>query len=60
MRYIIHFAYLDPGTGSMIIQAVIGVVAGVSLFGRKAIGEMRAKLSRTHEVSKKAIVSEKK
>ena len=26
------FAYLDPGTGSMIIQAVIGAIAGIALF----------------------------
>lgn len=27
-------AYLDPGTGSMILQIVIGGVAGVALAGR--------------------------
>lgn len=26
------FGYLDPGTGSMIIQAVIGAIAGIALF----------------------------
>ena len=25
------FAYLDPGTGSILIQALIGVVAGVAV-----------------------------
>jgi len=33
-----YFAYLDPGTGSIVIQALIGVTAGVALFGRKTIG----------------------
>lgn len=38
MHIFTHFAYLDPGTGSIIIQSVIGVGAGVALFGRRAIG----------------------
>jgi hypothetical protein len=29
------FAYLDPGTGSMLIQTVIGAVAGAAYIGRK-------------------------
>lgn len=29
------FAYLDPGTGSIIVQSTIGVVAGVAVFGRR-------------------------
>jgi hypothetical protein len=28
-------AYLDPGTGSIIAQSVIGVLAGIGLFGRR-------------------------
>jgi hypothetical protein len=32
------FGYLDAGTGSVVIQSVIGIVAGVGVFGRKAIG----------------------
>lgn len=39
----INFAYLDPGTGSLIIQSLIGVVAGVSVFGRNAIRTVSAK-----------------
>jgi len=35
------FAYLDPGTGSMIVQAIIGVVVGalivLKLYWRKFI-----------------------
>ncbi|MEK7471780.1 MAG: hypothetical protein AAB624_00885 [Patescibacteria group bacterium] len=37
------FAYLDPGTGSIVIQALIGITAGVALFGRKTIGALVAK-----------------
>lgn len=33
------FAYLDPATGSLFIQSIIGVVAGIGIFGRRAIGE---------------------
>jgi len=32
-----QFGYLDPGTGSIIIQAVVGVTAGIAVFGRKVI-----------------------
>ena len=27
-------AYLDPGTGSMVLQAIIGAIAGFALVGR--------------------------
>jgi hypothetical protein len=32
-----QFGYLDPGTGSIVIQAVVGVVAGVTVFARRRI-----------------------
>lgn len=32
-----QLGYLDPGTGSVVIQAVVGVVAGVSFFTRRRI-----------------------
>lgn len=38
------FAYLDPGTGSIVIQALIGITAGVALFGRKTIGLLVTKV----------------
>lgn len=41
---LINFGYLDPGTGSMIIQAIIGVVAGVAVFGRRVIGAIVLKI----------------
>jgi hypothetical protein len=31
------FAYLDPGTGSLLVQSVIGAVVGVGIFGRRII-----------------------
>jgi hypothetical protein len=37
MQLLTHFAYLDPGTGSLLIQSVIGAVAGIGIFGRRAI-----------------------
>jgi hypothetical protein len=27
----IHFAYLDPGTGTLIVQAILGGTAGVAV-----------------------------
>ena len=54
MTHLIRFAYLDAGTGSMVIQSLIGIVAGVALFGRKAIASlrMRGKNKKTVETKK--------
>ena len=41
MRLIALFGYLDPGTGSIVIQSVVGVVAGVGLFGRRMLGSLK-------------------
>jgi hypothetical protein len=38
----VTLAYLDPASGSMILSAVVGGVAGVGVFAKQA----RAKLSR--------------
>lgn len=38
MHLLFHFAYIDPATGSLIIQSIIGAVAGIGVFGRRAIG----------------------
>lgn len=43
---VIHFAYLDPGTGSLIIQAIIGAIAGVALFGRRAIKAVGSRIKK--------------
>jgi hypothetical protein len=38
------FAYIDPGTGSIVIQSVIGVIAGVAVFGRRVIAGLAQKV----------------
>jgi hypothetical protein len=45
MHVLTQFAYLDAGTGSLIIQAVIGAVAAVGVFGRRFIGNIKNKLT---------------
>ncbi len=37
---IFHFAYLDPGTGSILIQGLIGGFLGVVYIGRKYIARL--------------------
>lgn len=41
-----HFAYLDPGTGSIVLQAVIGVILGAIVFFRnffiRLLGKVRS------------------
>jgi hypothetical protein len=39
-----HFAYLDAGTGSLIVQSIIGAVAGVAVFGRRMITKVTMKI----------------
>lgn len=34
MNNIISFAYLDPGTGSMLLQALVGGFAGFIVFSK--------------------------
>ena len=36
-------AYLDPGTGSLIIQSLIGLIAGVAVFGRNLVHNVASK-----------------
>lgn len=43
MQFIINFAYIDPGTGSLIIQSLIGAVAGIAVFGRRALLSIKMK-----------------
>jgi hypothetical protein len=46
------FAYLDPGTGSMILQAILGGVAGVIIAGKLYWGRFREWISRlTHRTA---------
>lgn len=44
MEHLFRFAYLDPGTGSMVIQSLIGIAAGIALFGRRALNAVRSRL----------------
>jgi hypothetical protein len=37
-------AYLDPGTGSIILQAIVGAVAGVLVFGRTYLHRLKVRL----------------
>lgn len=43
------FAYLDPGTGTIIVQAVLGGVAGVAVLFKTVGGRFRKK-SKTEDV----------
>lgn len=44
MRFVSFFAYLDPGTGSVVVQSLIGIAAGVGLFGRKVFSGISHKV----------------
>jgi hypothetical protein len=39
-----HFAYIDPGAGSMLVQAVIAAVVSVPFFFRRNIGGLVRRL----------------
>jgi hypothetical protein len=45
MHHVLYFAYLDPGTGSLIIQSLIGAIAGIAVFGRKIFYSIKLKLT---------------
>ncbi len=38
-----HFAYLDPGTGSLIVQALVGGTAGVAVLFKTKRSRMARK-----------------
>jgi len=40
------YAYLDPGTGSMLLQAILGGVAGVVIAGRLYWGKVKEWINR--------------
>lgn len=44
MHVITHLAYIDTGTGSLVIQSIVGVAAGVGVFGRRAISNFGHKV----------------
>lgn len=45
--FVTFLGYLDPATGSIIIQAVVGAVAGIAIFGRRLIGNVVSKIRST-------------
>ncbi len=53
------FAYLDAGTGSVVIQSVIGIVAGVGVFGRKVFSGVGHKVKGVFQRSETSKSSEK-
>lgn len=54
-----YFAYLDAGTGSLIIQSLVGVVAGVAVFGRRTISGAVHKVKSVFKHEDKASKTEK-
>lgn len=45
------FAYLDPATGSIIVQAVIGAVAGGLLYAKLFMNKVRGLFSRKSDAA---------
>lgn len=45
------FAYIDPGSGSLIIQAVIATIVAVPFFFRQQIGRILRAARRGHDES---------
>jgi len=44
-------AYLDPATGSIILQATIGAVAGATLFFRTSLYRVKSFFTRSRKAS---------
>lgn len=40
------YAYIDPATGSIVLQATIGAIAGTTLFFRTSLDRIKAIFSR--------------
>ena len=54
MHSLNYFAYLDAGTGSLIIQSLIGLAAGVAVFGRRFIANATLKVKSVFKRDSKA------
>jgi hypothetical protein len=39
-----HFAYIDPGAGSMLVQAIIAAVVSVPFFFRRSLATLVQRL----------------
>jgi hypothetical protein len=44
-----HFAYIDPGAGSMIIQAVIAAIVSVPFFFRRSLASVLRRMRGTRD-----------
>lgn len=51
--FLLKFAYLDPNTGSIIIQFMVGLIAGIALFGRRAFSIVGSKIKNFFKNNKK-------
>ena len=49
-----RFAYIDPGTGSFVLQAVIGTILGVGYTVRRQIATLVGKITGKNKVEKPA------
>jgi len=47
------YAYLDPATGSILLQAMIGAVAGTTLFFRTSLHKVKTLFSRQKQSERK-------
>ncbi len=45
------FAYFDPGTGSLIIQTIIGILAFAAVYWRRIIESIRSFFSRNNDIA---------
>jgi len=52
------FAYIDPAAGSLILQALVGGVAGAAVFFRARIRRMFGRGETTDVVSEQPVESE--
>ena len=53
MKTFLLFGYLDPGTGSIVAQSIIGVIAGIGLFGRRLFTGIIARIKNLFSSPKK-------
>lgn len=54
-----HFAYIDPGSGSLFIQALIGFVLGGTFMFRRFLGKMVGKITKSSKHEGSAIEPKK-
>lgn len=55
----LELAYIDPGTGSLVIQAVIATAIAVPFFFRQQIGRILRALRRQDEPAPDGIVGDR-